>query len=51
VIDGGVDAVDNAGGNVGLNTIWTAIIAETYGNPGEEKNFSTSGQGDQTKTE
>lgn len=45
---GGVDAVDQAGGNAGLRDVWIAIVKETYGAVGEEKNLPTSGGGAQT---
>ena len=37
-VDGGIDAVDAAGGNEAILKIWQAIIAKTYCLPGEEKN-------------
>ena len=37
--------------NVEQNKVFSALIAETWGDPGEEKNSPTSGLSDQTATE
>lgn len=50
-VEGGLDAVDAVGGNPAINKVYDAIIAETYGLKGEEKNLPRSGQDDQTQTE
>jgi hypothetical protein len=44
----GVERVDQAGGVSGLHAAFRAIIAETYGTPGEEKNSSPAGSGPAT---
>lgn len=44
----GYDRVDLAGGVAGLRAVFKAIIAETYGDPGEEKNSSSAGSGPTT---
>jgi hypothetical protein len=45
------DATMDALSNVELNRIMDALIRETWGDVGEEKNSSGSGQSDQTHTE
>lgn len=44
----GYEQVDQAGGVSGLQAAWQAIMAETYGAPGSEKNSSTAGSGSAT---
>jgi hypothetical protein len=44
----GYEAVDKAGGLKGLQSAWRAVMAETYGLPGEEKNSSSAGSGSAT---
>jgi hypothetical protein len=44
----GCEQVDQAGGVAGLQTVFRAIIAETYGGAGEEKNLSSAGSGPTT---
>lgn len=44
----GYEQVDAAGGVAGLQVVFKAIIAETYGGPGEEKNSSPAGSGTAT---
>lgn len=41
----GCERVDQAGGVAGLRAVFRAIIAETYGDAGEEKNSSAAGSG------
>ncbi len=42
------EQVDQAGGIAGLQDAWQAVMAETYGDSGAEKNFSTAGSGSPT---
>ncbi|MCU0589862.1 MAG: hypothetical protein MUC57_00100 [Desulfobacterales bacterium] len=44
----GIERIDRAGGVKGLHDAFRAIIAETYGTPGEEKNSSSAGSGSTT---
>jgi hypothetical protein len=41
----GVEQIDRAGGQKGLDAAWFEIVKETYGARDEEKNSSTSGGG------
>ena len=42
--DDGVERIDEAGGVAALREVWFAIIAETYGSYGEEKNSPALGE-------
>jgi hypothetical protein len=44
----GYEEVDAAGGLRGLQQVWRAILNETYGTPGEEKNSLSAGNGKPT---
>lgn len=44
----GMEKIDAAGGVLGLQAAFKAILAETYGAPGEEKNSSGAGSGSAT---
>jgi hypothetical protein len=44
----GYERIDQAGGVSGLQAAWQAIMAETYGVPGAEKNSSAAGSGSAT---
>jgi hypothetical protein len=47
----GVEEIDRCGGVKGLQSAFRAILAETYSEPGEEKNLSDAGSGSATPGE
>lgn len=44
----GIEEIDQAGGVAGLQAAFKAILADTYGTQGEEKNSSGAGSGSAT---